>query len=133
METVLSAEQAATYTMEYTLGEWATTAAEDATQAVCDLKNIEDEGIYLVEALNGNAELMPGAQLKAEVFPEDSGITVRKANARGGFGWKAGEEPQGIENATAAEAVKAVKVIRNGQVVIVRDGREFNVLGAEFK
>lgn len=133
IETVLTAESAAAYTMEYTLGAWATTAAEDATQAVCDLKNIEDEGIYLVEALNGNAELMPGAQLKAEVFPEDSGITVRKANARGGFGWKAGEEPQGIENATAAEAVKAVKVIRNGQVVIVRDGREFNVLGAEFK
>ena len=133
METVLTAEGAAAYTMEYTLGAWATTAAEDATQAVCDLKNIEDEGIYLVEALNGNAELMPGAQLKAEVFPEDSGITVRKANARGGFGWKAGEEPQGIENATAAEAVKAVKVIRNGQVVIVRDGREFNVLGAELQ
>ena len=133
IETILTAEQAATYTMEYTLGEWAATAKADATQAVCDLKNIEDEGIYLVEALNGNAELMPGAQLKAEVFPEDSGITVRKANARGGFGWKAGEEPQGIENATAAEAVKAVKVIRNGQVVIVRDGREFNVLGAELK
>ena len=133
METILTAEEAATYTMEYTLGAWAETAKADATQAVCDLKNIEDEGIYLVETLNGNAELMLGSQLKEEVFPEDSGITVRKANARGGFGWKAGEEPQGIENATAAEAVKAVKVIRNGQVVIVRDGREFNVLGAELK
>lgn len=131
IETVLSAEQAATYTMEYTLGAWATTAAEDATQAVCDLQNIDLDGIYLVEALNGNAELMLGAQLQEAVFPEESGITVRKANARGGFGWKAGEEPQGIENATAAEAVKAVKVIRNGQVVIVRDGREFNILGAE--
>jgi hypothetical protein len=133
METVLSAERAAELTMEYTLGEWAATAKADATQAVCDLKNIEDEAIYLVEAQNGNAELMLGSQLKEEVFPEDSGTTVRKANARGGFGWKAGEEPQGIENATAAEAVKAVKVIRNGQVVIVRDGREFNVLGAELK
>lgn len=133
IETILTAEGAAAYTMEYTLGEWAATAKADATQAVCDLKNIEDEAIYLVETLNGNAELMLGSQLKEEVFPEDSGITVRKANARGGFGWKAGEEPQGIENATAAEAVKAVKVIRNGQVVIVRDGREFNVLGAELK
>ena len=133
IETVLSAEQAATYTMEYTLGEWAATAKADATQAVCDLQNIDLDGIYLVEALNGNAELMLGAQLQEAVFPEESGITVRKANARGGFGWKAGEEPQGIENATAAEAVKAVKVIRNGQVVIVRDGREFNVLGAELQ
>ena len=133
METVLSAERAAELTMEYTLGEWAATAKADATQAVCDLQNIDVDGIYLVEALNGNAELMLGAQLQEAVFPEESGITVRKANARGGFGWKAGEEPQGIENATAAEAVKAVKVIRNGQVVIVRDGREFNVLGAELQ
>lgn len=133
METVLSAERAAELTMDYTLGEWAATAKTDATQAVCDLKNIEDEAIYLVEALNGNAELMLGSQLKEEVFPEDSGTTVRKANARGGFGWKAGEEPQGVENTKAAEAKKAVKVFRDGQVVILRDGREFNVLGAELK
>ena len=133
VETVLSAEQAAVFTMANTLGDWAATAKTDATQAVCDLENIEDEGIYLVETLNGNAELMLGSQLKEEVFPEDSGITVRKANARGGFGWKAGEEPQGVENTKAAEAKKAVKVFRDGQVVILRDGREFNVLGAELK
>ena len=76
---------------------------------------------------------MLGSQLKEEVFPEDSGITVRKANARGGFGLKAGEEPQGVENTKSAEAKKAVKVFRDGQVVILRDGREFNVLGAELK
>jgi len=76
---------------------------------------------------------MLGSKLKGEVFPEGSGITVRKANARGGFGLKAGEEPQGVENTKAAEAKKAVKVFRDGQVVILRDGREFNVLGAELK
>ena len=36
METVLSAERAAELTMEYTLGEWAATAAADATQAVVE-------------------------------------------------------------------------------------------------
>lgn len=133
METILTADQAATYTMEYTLGTWAETAKADATQAVCDLENIEDDAVYLVEAPNGNAELMLGSKLKGEVFPEESGITVRKANARGGFGLKAGEEPQGVENTKAAEAKKAVKVFRDGQVVILRDGREFNVLGAELK
>ncbi len=133
METVLSAERAAELTMDYTLGEWAATAKTDATQAVCDLENIEDDAVYLVEALNGNAELMLGSKLKGEVFPEGSGITVRKANARGGFGLKAGEEPQGVENTKAAETKKAVKVFRDGQVVILRDGREFNVLGAELK
>ena len=133
METILTAEQAATYTIDYTLGNWAEVAKRDATQAVCDLENIEDDAVYLVEAMNGYAELMLGSKLKGEVFPEGSGITVRKANARGGFGWKAGEEPQGVENTKAAEAKKAVKVFRDGQVVILRDGREFNVLGAELK
>ena len=131
IETVLSAEAAAVYTMEYTLGEWAATAAADAAQAVCDMENIEDDAIYLVEALNGNAELMTGAQLKEEVFPEDAGITVRKANARGGFGLKAGEEPkEGIDNTDACNC-KVEKIVRDGQVIIVRDGREFNTLGAE--
>ena len=36
---------------------------------------------------------------------------------------------EGIENTEAA--VKAVKVIRNGQVLIIRDGKTFNVLGTE--
>ena len=133
METILTDEQAATYTIDYTLGNWAEVAKRDATQAVCDLENIEDDAVYLVEAMNGYAELMLGSKLKGEVFPEGSGITVRKANGRGGFGLKAGEEPQGVENTKAAEAKKAVKVFRDGQVVIVRDGREFNVLGAELK
>ena len=56
--------------------------------------------------------------------------TLRKANARGGFGLPAGNDPQGVEN-TAAEAVKVQKIVRDGQVIIVRDGKTYNVLGAE--
>lgn len=37
--------------------------------------------------------------------------------------------PTGIDDANTA--VKAVKVIRNGQLLILRDGKEFNVLGAQ--
>ena len=37
--------------------------------------------------------------------------------------------PTAISNTDAAE--KATKIIRNGQVIIVRDGKAFNVLGAE--
>lgn len=130
IETVWNAEKAATYTMAYTLGAWAETAAKEAEQAVCDLENIEDEAVYLVEAQNGNAELMSGAKLKGEVFPEDSGITVRKANTRGGFGAKAGEEPvSAIENTAAGN--KTIKMMRDGQIVIVRGNKEFNVLGAQ--
>lgn len=36
---------------------------------------------------------------------------------------------EGIDNTDAA--MKAVKVVRNGQVVIIREGKTFNVLGAE--
>ena len=38
-------------------------------------------------------------------------------------------EDQAIENTNTA--VKTVKVIRNGQVLIIRDGKAYNVLGAE--
>ena len=126
-ETVLSAEQAATYTMEYTLGDWAATAKADATQAVA--LPVAADGIYLVENPDGNCFITTGEILNmADLIP---GATIRKANARGGFGLKAGDKPEGVENTKTAEAVKAVKVVRNGQVVIVRDGKEFNVLGAE--
>ena len=36
---------------------------------------------------------------------------------------------EGIDN-TAAET-RAVKVIRNGQVIIIREGKAFNILGTE--
>ena len=128
METILTADEAATYTMAYTLGDWSATAAADATQAICDLQNIEADGIYLVETANG-CVILTGA----DYMQSGSGIpfTVRKANARGGFGWKAGEEPhEAIEN-TAAEAVKVQKIMRDGQVIILRDGKEYNVLGTQ--
>lgn len=130
IETVLTADEAASYTMESTLGDWAATAKADATQAVCDLENIEDDAVYLVEALNGNAELMLGSQLKEEIFPEDAGITVRKANARGGFGYKAGEEPveEAIEN-IQGDKVQSTKVLRDGQLLIIRDGKTYNAQG----
>ncbi len=131
IETVWNAEKAATYTMAYTLGAWAETAAKEAEQAVCDLENIEDEAVYLVEALNGNAELMLGSKLKGEVFPEGSGITVRKANTRGGFGAKAGEEPSQAISNTAVSNEKVAKIIRDGKVIIIRGNKEFNVLGAQ--
>ena len=134
IETILSAEQAATYTMEYTLGEWATTAANDAKQEVCDLHNIEAEGIYLVEVPNGNAIMMTGSELAEEVFPDDSNATVRKANARGGFGTPVNvhDEPSGVESVqTTATGIQ--KIIENGQLVIIKNGVKYNAQGAVVK
>lgn len=136
IETVLTKEQAAAYTMEYTLGNWSATAQAEAKQAECDLSNIEADGVYLVEALNGNPTLYSGADLKNEIFPEDSGVTVRKANARGGFGEAVLYNPE----ATAIEAVsnqqsavRAEKVMRDGQLIIIRDGMQYNTIGQTIK
>jgi hypothetical protein len=118
--------------MEYTLGDWTQTALDDARQVVCDLQNIEDEGVYLVEALNGNAELMLGSQLKNEVFSEDSGIIVRKANRRGGFGAPDQQvDTEDIDNCACSQ--KAMKIVRDGQVIIVRGEKEYSIFGQEVK
>ncbi len=128
IETVLSADDAATYTMENTLGAWASTAAEDATQAVCDLLNIDPEGIYLIEYGGSDCEIQKGSTFSPVVgIP----FSVRKANARGGFGWKAGEEPtEGITNTEVSNS-KVIKTVRDGQLIIIRDNKEYNVLGAQ--
>ncbi len=131
METILTADQAATYTMEYTLGDWAATAKADAKQEVADKSNIEADAIYLVE-ISGTPYLKKGSELTESGYTPEGDYSLRKANARGGFGWAAGEEPeeQAIEN-TVANNSKVIKTFRDGQVVIVRDGKEYNVLGAE--
>ena len=135
IETILTADQAAVYTMEYTLGSWATTAANDATQAVCDLENIEDDGIYLVET-PVDCSIVNGSTLKEileGVIPISS--SFRKANGRGGFGFPAGEEPQGvgIENTASVSNEQVKKMIRDGKVVIVRGEKEYSVFGQTVK
>ena len=134
METILSADEAATYTMEYTLGSWAATAAADATQAVCELQwsDLEADAIYLAEANGEFVMLVKGSEVMDKLAVYDGvTYTLRKANARGGFGLKAGEEPhEGITN-TEVSNDQVKKIVRNGQVVIVRDNKEYNVLGAQ--
>ena len=135
METILTAEQAATFTMDYTLGDWASTAKAEAKQAVAEKEasQFEPDGIYLVEVENSFQAIIKGSEYM-DRFALYDGVTytVRKANSRGGFGWKAGEEPEEeISGLVEVCNCKIEKIIRDGQVIIVRDGREFNVLGAQ--
>ncbi|MBR6116855.1 MAG: hypothetical protein IKP93_05205 [Paludibacteraceae bacterium] len=137
IETVLSADQAATYTLDYTLGTWANTAVQDATQAVCEATATEFEpnGIYLVEADGEFAAIILGSEFMDKYAVYDGvNYTVRKANARGGFGLKAGEQQPGeaVEQVPGSQAT-TTKILRNGQVLIQRDGRMFNMLGTEIK
>ena len=133
METILTADEAATYTIDYTLGTWAADAQNDAQQAVCEEKaeDFEPDAIYMAEAEGEKPILFKGGEFNDKVALYN-GITytIRKANARGGFGKVAGDPGQGVEN-TAAEGVKVQKIFRDGQVVIVRDGKAYNMLGAQ--
>lgn len=132
IETVLSVEQAAAYTMEYTLGAWAAFAKADARQEVVEnLDNIDPNGIYLIECKE--TKTLYNIVKGIENWPEGCEYTIRKANGRGGFGLKAGENPkEGIENTAASNAkTQAVKTMKDGQIVIVRDGKAYNMLGAQ--
>jgi len=133
METVLTEVQAAVYTRDYTLGSWSDEAAAAAQQAECDMKNIEDNAIYLVEDPNtAKAYLLTGAELKAQELPE--GATVRKANARGGFGEPAeqGGDETAIETVSSDRFVlNTRKELRNGHMVILKDNKSFTVLGTQ--
>lgn len=124
MNTILTAEQAARFTIDYTLGSWAATAQNDAKQAVCDLNNIDLTAVYLVEAPNGSASLYLGSELTNEVIPE--GAKVRKANARGGFGKPAGSS-EGFYEAQTEGA--SYKFFREGQLIIVKNNKAYNVYG----
>jgi hypothetical protein len=137
METVLTADQAATYTLDYTLGTWANTAVQDATQAVCEATaaQFEPNGIYLVEANGLFAGIILGSEFMDRFAVYDGvNYTARKANARGGFGLKAGEQQPGeaVEQVSDNQTT-TTKILRNGQVLIQRDGRMFNMLGTEIK
>ena len=117
--------------MEYTLGAWAETAKADATQeALSYTKNTWDATnatIFLVEK-DGEATIVN----ELPALPLEEGMIVRAANGRGGFGAPAKDNStEAVEHVGAED--RAQKVIKNGQIIIVRDGREYNALGAELK
>lgn len=159
-ETVISAEGAALRTMENTLGEWAATAKSDAEQRRMNVMydqdnnilswNATEEGVYMVclsdvpfittetsldlTAVNWDEVYAKFHEMYGDDLEVTGGYYVRFANGRGGFGPKVwpGETPEAIEN-TAAEAVKVQKIFRNGQLIIIKNNNEYNVLGGLVK
>ncbi|MBR0309502.1 MAG: hypothetical protein IJQ97_01335 [Paludibacteraceae bacterium] len=126
IETVLTAEQAATYTMEYTLGEWAASAKADATQAVADAKAIDADATYLIEDEGAFVAIVKGSALTEDYL----GMTIRQANTRGGFGKAVVYNPDGTAvECTQQSADSLQKVVRNGQLLIIRNGQEYNSIG----
>ena len=79
METVLSAEEAQEYALDKFFSDWEPAAI--AAQETIDTENFEPEAVYLVENNGAFVALVKGSALSAYTQG-----TVRKANARGGFG-----------------------------------------------
>ena len=123
LNTILTADQAATYTMEYTLGEWAATAQAETKQveAPSDAK-LENGTITWTAAAGATAyAIFKDGELLGIVDAETTSFvvedneaatrraegaapvyTIRVANGRGGFG-----EARTVTDATAIEKVKA--------------------------
>ena len=79
METVLSAAEAQEYALDKFFTDWAPAAI--AAQETIDIENFDPEAVYLTENNGAFVALVKGAALSAYTQG-----TVRKANARGGFG-----------------------------------------------
>ena len=156
LETILDASALETYSIENVLGEWAATAQAAVKQAAAPKATISgntisitpadggDTGIYLIEEKNGGFVAL--VQGDTYVIPEleagsiDLGITdavaytVRAANAMGGFGEAADVTIEtGISevNAENAAAVAEGKIVANGKVLILKNGKKFTAAGAE--
>ena len=158
LETVLSADQAAAFTMEYTLGEWSATAKVETEQKRMNVMideaetmltwNATEEGIYMVclsdvpfittemsldlTTVNWNEVIAKFHEMYGDDIAPTGGYYVRFANGRGGFGYAVwpGETPEGLERIQQSSG-NVRKIMRNGQVIIVRDGREYTILGTE--
>ena len=97
METVLSAEEAQEYALDKLFTDW--NPAAIAAQETIDTENFDPEAVYLVENNGAFVALVKGSALSAYTQG-----TIRKANARGGFGAAADLSlVTGIKNAASME------------------------------
>ena len=135
LETILTAEQAGTYTMEYVLGDWAATAKQQAKQLEIseayyadgnlNWKAVDGAIAYLVEKNGEFVAITTDATLAVTIDAEKDALTVRAANSRGGFG----PAVQASFTGTGIHAVSAAKE-RGEQVVYNLAGQRVNKTSA---
>lgn len=132
LQTILTAEQAATYTMEYVLGDWAETAKQEARQLDAPLAEYKNGVVTITPADNGaiaymiekNGEFVgitAGNSMTVEADAEKDKLTIRAANGRGGFG----EAKQIAYTATSIQAINAA-IERGEQVIYNLAGQRVN-------
>ncbi len=114
MNTILTAEQAATYTMAYTLGSWAATAASDVEQATVTDVTLSNNTLswtgtsdaYLIEK-DGEFVALTTTTTYDTSSAGVGTFTVRAANTRGGFG-------EAVEAETGGDAVTLTWTLATG-------------------
>jgi pectin methylesterase-like acyl-CoA thioesterase len=142
LETILQAEEVAKYTIDKVLGTWAATAQEQATQleapdAVYAEGNVtwtpanNGATAYLIEKNSEFVGITTGSSMAVEATATDQ-LTIRAANARGGFG-----EAKVVSNTTDIQAAVAVQergeqVIHNLQGVrVTRTGKGVYIINGK--
>lgn len=135
LETILTAEQAGTYTMEYVLGDWASTAKQQAKQLEVseayyadgnlNWKAVDGAIAYLVEKNGEFVAITTDATLAVTIDAEKDVLTVRAANSRGGFG----PAVQASFTGTGIHAINAA-MERGEQVVYNLAGQRVNKTSA---
>ena len=140
LETVLTADEAAVFTMEYTLGEWSATAAAEAVQVEMQGAWVTDGGdvlapyseAYLLERNGEFVKIFVDTHWFDIDYTHIDEYTVRAANVRGGFGKPVQiKEEMAIDNTKAD--VKTTKIFRDGQLIIIKNNNEYNILGGLVK
>lgn len=128
MNTILTAEQAATYTIDYVLGDWAATAQEQAKQIAAPTDATYNNGTITWTAVEGatayalfkNNELIgitTTTTFNTTVDPETECVILRAANSRGGFG------PYALVAGTATSINNTVAELNNEVKIYDLQGR----------
>ena len=132
LETILNAEQAATYTMEYVLGDWAATAKQEIKQLEAPAAEFANGTVtwtpandgaiaYMIEKNGEFVGITAGSSMAVEANAESDKLTIRAANARGGFG----EAKQVAYTGTSIQAINAA-IERGEQVIFNLAGQRVN-------
>lgn len=114
MNTIFNAEQAAAYSIENVLGDWATEAQQSVKQVEAPTATYENGTVTWTPANNGaiayalfkNGEfvaLTEGNSIEEVSATANDELTIRAANARGGFG-----EPATVSIATGVDQIASV-------------------------
>ena len=99
-----------------------------AADAVADEENIDADGAYLIEDEGAFVAVLKGSDLNPDNY---AGKTMRKANSRGGFGQpvKIQGSGTGLENVVNRASMHDTKLLRDGQLLIIRDGKTYSAQG----